>query len=747
MKKRSDIFLNSWSVTAFILPVICILLTLRFAPGNLFSSVSRQYSDIGILRSAFSGGRLFYPDAVCDILTRRFYPSFIICLLIGGTFGRFLLRIFFFLRFGLLSLGMFLLCERTFKIQRLWALIFGLIYSVSSVSIAATVNPQVFNVMIVMPFAAFFIGRCMEDGSLLLILKTALVLSFFGSGGIYGLLSGIIFTLSCIWLFKSMYGFFKVGGCLISLLFAVFLELPVIIPLLSAEMDLIDLKDGLENSRVTFALFDLICTMLDGNGIELPSSGMFPVMGISIFVLTLVLLFFLNREIPFRAKLTGLILILLISVSCSWSLPNSVLSVFGNAGTTAFSRFTVLAMLLFIMAGASFSGIKKTGRREIYIAVFSVLALIVVSNSSSSSEVSGSFFHLWFSAAAAIICGMIFMMLSGEGAGSRGTFILAGVIAAGVLINTGYCLSISALSGSITSIAPYSASSSSDPVRFYDCDDIPLLGGMPEYVIVPCDMRAFSGAEDVPEIINHISEVLTGQILFEKEESFPVFTEGITGLGDGLYSVVNPGAPTELLVRCEGVDSSEDYYLFSSADGEMTVVETYAAGDITGNLRGPFLKRLSVPGGSNGVTVRQTGPVMSDKMIFGIWKENSSVSRELLSVTHIMSDYKGEITTEDNDLSGGMLSIITSVPYREDYQFRVAGNSGTIPGEVYSLGGKVAATFEYSRGDLISFRIDAGNRVPVVSLAIFIISYAGIILVILQVSRKGKRAAAAEGSI
>ena len=94
MRRRIDEDALAYATAAFLLPVFVLLLIIGNAPESFLTSVFTQSTDIDILRSRIAAGRLFIPDAILDILTRRLYPSFIICFLIGGNLGKFLFRMF-----------------------------------------------------------------------------------------------------------------------------------------------------------------------------------------------------------------------------------------------------------------------------------------------------------------------------------------------------------------------------------------------------------------------------------------------------------------------------------------------------------------------------------------------------------------------------------------------------------------------------------------------------------------------------
>ena len=127
---------------SFLLPVLVLLFMISRASVNIMSGVDLQMSDIDEMRSKLTAGSIFIPDILCDVLTRRFYPSFILCLLIGGNPGMFLLRGFFYLRFGFMSLGMYYWCVKHVRISKVQSVFISLAYSLCAVSFTASVPTE-----------------------------------------------------------------------------------------------------------------------------------------------------------------------------------------------------------------------------------------------------------------------------------------------------------------------------------------------------------------------------------------------------------------------------------------------------------------------------------------------------------------------------------------------------------------------------------------------------------------------------
>lgn len=730
-----------WIFAAFFLPCVILMLSLNKAPDLLFSSITRQVRDISDMKATIARGRIFYSDVLCDILTRRFYPSYIICFLIGGNLGTFLIRLFFYLRFGLLSVGIYLFSSWHVKNSYLWSAILGVACSVSAVGIVASTNPQIMNVMIVMPFAACFADSLMRHDTKYDFWSAVVCFSLFIMGGIYGLLTGPIFMLFIVLFFKGLIGTAKIGSVIKAYCVSLICQLPLITVLAFAGMHFIDIETEFENSRVTFKYFDLLTTMLDGTEITIPQAGFNAVMSVSILVLMLAILFFLNRSIPFKAKACCIVFIIFIPVSSSWSLLSAILSIVGNQGTAEFSRITALCIILFLMAAISLRNIPNLKSTDIYLSVFAVLAFITVANSSSSSEVVRSIFNLWFSGAAVIFWGICFLLFIADK--KKAVTVLASLGAIGIAVNTMYCLSISYMTGNISSISPYAGFDASSDINVVSDGSLPLSGETPECINVEGDLR--EGTEDLqlPEVYNLISREVVLEDIFEPADAFTVFSSGVSELGPGRYCIDIPGQSTEILLRAEALDTESSYYVYSSFGGQAVLTEQYNDGDVQNDFNGPFFKILDRREYS--VNLRQVTPSLEQTAYFSLWRANGTSMEALGSHAYPMDRYTATVPGSDNVSTPGYNTVVTSVLYNENYNISVKGPDGSVSCDTFNLAGKLAGVY-YSDGiSDYSFRISSDNTVAVVSVVIWILCSGFVIYnVVRNKERTGKETANAE---
>ena len=718
MRKRINADAVFAAETALSLPVIIILIFVSRASAGFISAIGDQADAVESLRQRISDGSIFIPSVITDILTGHFYPSFILALILGGRAAQAVLYIAFYLRFGLLSLGMYIFCAGKIRMSRLMSLAFGLAYSFCALSIAACLEPLLMNILTVMPFAAFAADTVMRTGSRRSVWLAAGIYACFASGGFYGILAGIVFVLSVYWFYKGLMSEPFMWPAFKALLMSAAFCIPVLLPVFSRGIALIDIKEAVKNSAVTYKFFDMLVSMLDGASVNVRSQGHLPVMSLSVLILMAVLLFFFNRNIPFRARFTGFLLIILLPLSVSWSLMSELLSVSGSRAVPDFSRMCVLCMLLFIMAAIGLKNARNIPRSPIYGAVFAVLALTVISNASASSEVSRSAFCLRFSFAAAVFWGIFLLLMQGARINMTGLRIFTVIGMAGLVVNFVYSLGVSDLSGSFG--VPSVNGPRDNGINMAVDDVIPLYRGLDEAVVIPKDMRD-DGADSFPGLINKLSEEASGEPLLEPASFFTVFTEGVSESLHGKYLASVPGASCEILVRCENMDPSSRYILFSSFSGMYSVTETYPGIERACDQEGPFARLLEERYGA--VTVRQIGAAPAEESELSVWR----VDPEALGLLSSRLTGTGpEGGTVSSSGSSGYTTIITSIDYSDDFDVDIKGPDGRVSGDVFDYAGKLAVVFRSSGEAEYDFKVVSDAVIPAISVFLWVLSFAAV---------------------
>ena len=728
--KEDGIFFGAAS---FILPVLILLVIFSRGNDSLMTSIVSTAGEADKLRTLISSGNIYIPEVLSEILACHLCPSFILSLLFGGFAAKIILTFFFYIRFQLMSLGIYLICRKHLKLPPLMCALLGICYSLSPISLTASVNPSIHNVMVIMPFAVCGAVNLMVKCDKADMWLMAGLFSLFTWGGFTGVLAGLVFMVSMGPLLKSLMPEYRFTSVVKAYLISLIAQIPVIVPALTSGVKVIDIKKEFTDSTVTFKFFDLLTSALDGNAAYVPDAGSYVTMNLSVLVLMLVLLFFLNRKIPYKAKLAGLLIILLIAASASSSLVNAILSVYGNVSTAAVSRLSVLSLCLMVMAGVSLCNIRECARNEVFITAAFLLAVIMVSNSSMAGEVGRSAFYLWFSAGAVVFWSVcILLILDGKDKAVKVMSILGSL---GILVNIWYCFSISGFDGTLPSVSTRENTFSVLPLMEVD-SDFPLYGDSDEYICIRSDLRETESDLYIPGYLNILSNLAVQDVIFVRADSFAVFTDGVADRGDGFFSSPDSPPSYEILVRCENMDPSSRYYLYSTFGGINTLTETYSGQDFVSEISGPYIRQLSRL--FSNVSLRQTGSFPSQNERFILWKENGDALEAFREHVDHMEGFGADLSSYTGPSVDGYMTVVTSVPYSDWYEIRIDSDNGRLHSQTYNFAGRLAVTFDTRASSGVSFKITSPDAVPAVMTFVWVLS-SGIILYNILISKKTDR--------
>jgi len=694
MKKKADYHNLLWALASFFIASLYIgfcvfkISTSEGIAVQFFKSIENQISDINSLRVTFSKGRLFYGDCLSDIVTDHLYPSFILALLFGGKAAELIIKAFFYARFGLMAFSMHMLCVRNFKLNNLWALILSLAYAFSSLSLASSTNPQLMNLMIILPWAASSAEEVVRKESGKSFWKGVLTFSFIICAGFQGIITGILFLLALMWLLDVLVPNARFRRGVFALLISVIPMLLVIIPTLTAGMVRSNIISAFKDVTVSYKTFDLLTSCFDGVAITLPPDAAFAPLGLSVLVFVLVCAFFLTDVIPFKGKVTGLIVIVLFLGSCASTTVNTLLSVYGFDDAGAFMRMAALSVILIVMSAVSIKNISQLSVQSNYLIAFSLLALICISNVSSASEIVKSPFYLYFSAAAVIFwCACLREEILGDYR-KLIAVICIGVI--GLAINLSHELKISSFAGNLVTPAPYELTSSSTTLDTVPEDGIPLCGDRSEFIAVEQDLRTNSFTT-YPEILNTISNAVCLQNVYNDASAFCVFSSGVINEGNSAYSLVSVPSSIEILIRCEGMNPAADYYVYSSFNGKTSLADETGVESLSNEFSSPFMRRLN-----RGVaaSLRLIGEPTNQYGSFSIWEENADAMAILKNHISSMDNYTFTVPDNEESEIPNIITVVTSLPYSERYSMTVESESGKTECTVINLCGKLACVFQ-----------------------------------------------------
>ena len=727
MKKKADLSILLWALASFFTAGLVMLVFVnRMSMSDgisvyFFKSIDSQIEDITRLRHSFNQGRVYFHDCLADIITGHLYPSFILALIFGGKVASLIIKIFFYIRFGLLAFSMHILCSRSFKLEPLWASLLSLAYAFSSLGLASGNNPLLMNLMIILPLITVQADSVIRDSSAKAFWRAVLVFSLLIGTGLQGIITGLLYLVAIMWILSCLVSGSDYLRGLGAAGLTIIPALLVIVPSVSSGLRTINIVSAFKDGHVEYTTFDLLTSFLDGVAITLPPDSQFAPVGLSILVLVLVLLFFINSRIPFKARISAFVVIVLYLVSCASSTLRTILSVYGFEEAGAFMRMEAMSVLLFVMACVSFKNLSLIKREQYYTVAFSLLALIVISNVGSASEVTRSSFYLYFSAAAVIFwCTFLREDFISD---KRKAIAIVCIGAIGLTVNLYQVLKISGFSGNLSLMAPYSSNVSDNQLATVPYDMIPLCGANNEFIAVEQDLRS---EEELiyPEVMNTISNSLFLQDVYDYTDSFCVFSSGVIDNGLGTYSVVTPLSPIEILIRCEGMNPNASYYIYSSFKGNTSYSQSVASEDIVIDHQGPFMSSINR---GNSATLRLAGDPENQFGHFSVWEENSNSMSDLRSHIKVMDDYS--FVVEDNPMSRipNLITVVTSVPYSQRYNVEVKDSSGIINCEVVNICGKLSFVYQGDGVSDYSVRLKTAYGPLAFAISVWFISLAVVI--------------------
>lgn len=720
MKKKTDYITIMWALLSFVIASFIMFFFVNKISSSegisvfFLESIESQLRDINELRSTFNRGRIFIPEAFCDILTDHLYPSFILGLLFAKA-SDIIIKVFFYLRFGLCAFTLNLLCTKTFKLDYLWASILSLAYAFSSISLAASKNPLLLNFVIVLPLIAISSEEALRKKSPQSFWKACFSFSLLCATGFLGIINGIIFVLLFMWILKGLVpnSSFKAG--LLSLGVSIIPMMLVILPTIVSGLRRINIVSAFKNGNVPYTTFDLFTSFFDGIAITLPPDAKFAPMGLSLLVLVLVLLFFFNDAIPFKGKQNAFFSIVILLVSCASSTVSEILSVFGYETSGAFMRQVALGVILMVLACISVKNINLLNRNKTYLAAFILLAVICISNVGSASEVSKTSFYLYFSASAVIYwCSCLCTDILKD---YRKLILVIMIGVIGLCLNLYQVLKVSSFAGSLETPVAYEMSSSKTNLDTISDDLIPLCGN-DEYIAVDEDLRTNSVIY-FPELINRMSNSLLLQDVYTNANAFCVFSSGVIDNGDSTYSAITIPTPVEILVRCEGMNPGSDYFVYSSFMGDTAYVDETSGDGLPLEFTSPFMRKLNK---GLSTTLRFMGEPTNQTGSFSIWQENKDAMEEFKSHINNMDDYS--FMVNDNPMSRlpNLVTVMTSIPYSSRYGVDVYCNESQVDASIVNICGKLAIVYQGDGVSDYSVRINSSYTVLLISISLWLIA-------------------------
>lgn len=755
---------TAWLIVAFIVPVLIVFaaytlvtntsphekysaLTMRtglFRESEFFAGVDKDLRDTIEVREAFAAGdgnsRM---AAVKLILTEHMSVVFLISVLLGPAIAPDILKIFFFLRFGLAGATCFYLLRKNIGLKNDPALLLSAAYAVSSFSVFyAALNTSIMNGMILMPLLLSSIDEFNRRKGIKTALAAVILFALTAASGVGGLMSCVpICLLAGIFLLlsdrrKTVTGIIKgVLGLVCTALAGVAAAAVAVFPMITSLGLSDDLKDIFINGNVRFVMIDFLYGMLDGNISGASVSDPKPVTGIFIVTVMLIMLFFANRVIPLRAKTFAGCLMLLIYISAAYSPLDIIMSGGKSSGVVTYSRVLALICLMMLLAAISLKNIKTIRTGTVYLSAFLIIGLIVF-ESSSAAETSPNTFSKLFSALAVIFwCAVFVHVISGA------REVPAGAVTAalfGIFFNVYFCLGPAGFAiGDLTSSAGNVSDPSGDHILLREGEVFPIFDEDElTYIVLSSDVRDPLESADIAQKINIISGTAMLDTVFYEIDSESVYLKNMIDVGAGRYRAEQPGLNGEVTIRASLPNEFSRYFVVSMFAGDQFVTESYPDHDLTVSFGGPFMFELS-PSDADAYIKLSVSSEVSEELGFRVYMLNESALTDLMNATGTIDND----TIELNGISAGKKTVVTSIPYDPSYRIKIRGDGRTEYAEIFDICGKLAFTFDFGGADDIKIDVNyTGNNITP-GIVITLISVICIILCILMynnITRKTK---------
>ncbi len=724
----------SWLLVAFIVPALIVFavytylgesklpdakysaITIRteeFDRSFLFRGVDKDLHDLSYIKASLGGADKISSTAACrTLLTEHMSIVFLLGLVLGPSIASELFKAFFYFRFGLAGAAFFHLANDNLKVKEDPSLLLGTVYSLSSIVLfSASLNTAMMNMVILLPIAVSFIDKLNRQRSVKRAFATIVICALLALSGAPGLICGIPFCLIAgVFLLLSNKDldtpkFIRgIARILIVAVSGVLCASAAVFPILKNLTSHAELNDIFENGKIRFYLIDFIYKLLDGSISGIPSDSSSPVMGIYVFTVMLLILFFANGQIPLRTKTFTGIVMLFIYVSVSYSPVDMILS-FGNPSSALlYSRLVCLMFLVMLAAALSLRNVREVTAGAVYVGAFLLLGLIVV-ESSAASEVSISIVSKFLSAGSVIFWAAVFIHMVKDYKELPSSAITTAII--GIAFNVCFCMGPS-FSARDDILHSFIGESQEESVAVFDTNEgiVPLFGDDGDtYLVLSSDIAQQISGENYCDTINTVMRGALLDEIFMQLPSDNMFAQDMLDMGEGRYTI-SPDAPrNEATIRVYLNDLSQPYYVVSSFDCNSYVTESYGDRDRTNQFTGPFMLRLDPSTAEAYIKISLSHPsdLTGDFRVYCLDRSRCDGLRSALGT---IEDSRIDLTGDPLLQASGTKTVVTSVPYSSNIEVTYTDHGKRIRANTFEICGKLAFSFE--NDGFVNYVMDIG---------------------------------------
>lgn len=460
MRKKVEAIKVIETFLAIFLPVLLIIAALFYGMSDtkIPADITMRIADFdfgifdGISKDIREASVFDFRRDYRNLISYHLDPFFVLASILPAKLSAAVLCIAYFLRFSLASLFMSRLLRKQLDFGPAFSTLLGVLYSISAPVLTISSYEVMMNAVVLIPIVfdrliEFYKGGCtLRNGAILAIVAGITILLSGNMSLLYVvpfLFCSLVFFAACMSkkFSKSVVSFI----CAIPYFVAAILIGGISIVNSFVNSRIVIDEELLETLDFRITMFDFFTRSFDGKPLINGASS--PAISLSVFVLFILLLFFINSKIPLRVRITALVIIILYHFSFA-SKAWYRLSVLFKADmisseTSATMRFACLSALLIFAAGISIKNIYLISSKSALGCVYALIAIIVISNSSASNEAPGTF-SLFYSALAVIIA---FVLI--KNADKIDSKTIAAIILFGTFVNLSFVLPISRYSASL----------------------------------------------------------------------------------------------------------------------------------------------------------------------------------------------------------------------------------------------------------------------------------------------------------
>lgn len=746
-------------LAAVLIAVLAFLVCLNTKPGQLIpkelslrENVTGIYIIQGIedasaeaasINSSLSGNGIMTAGECWSSFAGENFDLFFLLAVIFPGAARFILELGFFLRFGLAAAFMYFLCCKNVACGRPLSVVLGLSYAFSSQVILFAQVSSVMNMTVLLPLALTSFDSFLRKRSGKNFCLAALITALFASSGFCADVAGLPFLalaalIMCVALYDSAKTIFASWArLLIAQLLGLLLAGFIVFPRFAAADIVFDIEKSFDKASVSYTFFDMLSrTKLMQPGDISGESA--PVWYIGILTVTALVLFAANRKIPFRLKTAVLALTAVTFISCSSSFVREMFALYEVSPLLTGSRMICLTSVLIFAAALSLKNAEELHTGVYYASCIIPCAVVLLSNV-RTFDARNSSLSLVSTVLAFIVCACAVKYQAGGGGGYR-MKVFAVIASFTILCNASFLIANNTVKAGAAR-NPY-ASAAQTGLGGQDGEDeitLSVFTGSDKvkYLIVSSDLSKTGDDVEYIQAVNIASQSALAGDVFVSESAAGYNAKNISINGMNRYTISS--GYSEIAFAVDSTSGGR-CFVYSSFDCPATVRCKPVGMEIISEYDGACLCEIGEGDSIGGVYLcfnsndEQTGEITFQRLIPDSLDALNAATHESdgLRFSFEFSDIPGG--------SGGISSVVFSIPYSDEYTVRFNGNDA----QTFEYNGRLAAVFSCS-GNVPRYDVVIGKRVPGLGGGIAVSIVIGAFLIAMTMRDRYNNKASSDG--